>query len=420
MNTKTTNFQKQNSKVSGPGIFKRKIEPLLDKLTRSVVDSTIVKAQIEDELLSGWKKVLFSQHEKGMLLTITTTNKCTLKCNHCFEEAGPENNLFLDKNRIDKLAEESIDLFKQYSSKEIRITGGDPLLHPDIYQIIDSFSRRKNLLGYSTLDIETNGWWATDNIKTGDIVMKLKESGATLLSMTVDYWHKKGRVFPNDEHFDRIEKASEIVGLEFRHINVSFPLAIKGEDDFIPEVTPIGRGRKLPEKYWGSHMSCRARGCRLTPPTQAIAPGYSPIDEITIGSNGNVYPCNSGKEFEHASLALGNIYEKPLADIVKEENKIVETIRERGLRALTKTVGLSLWGHWKMYDKFSPCGLCHEMLRKNGKEITERLQKNQKSIYQKLNLESKKLRIISLPIVLIFRKKIVEYLPKILRGSLPS
>lgn len=228
----------------------------------------------------------------------------------------------------------------------------------------------------------------------------MKEAGATLLSMTIDYWHSKEPKFPNDEHFKRISKLSEKSGLNFRYISLPMPnFNLEPENGEIfppPEVTPIGRGRQLPEKYWGMHWQCRGRGCRLNPPTQAIAPGYSPTDEITIGPGGNVYPCNSGKEFERASLALGNIYEKPLTDIVKEENKIVESIRERGLRTLTKAVGLSLREHWKMYDKFSPCGLCHEMLRENGKEIAERLQKDQKGIYQKLNQESWDVGIVNL------------------------
>ena len=407
--------KERNAKASGPGIFKKNIEPLLDGLTRSVMGSPLIKAQLEHEMLSGWKKAGYEKNAKSVLLTITVTNRCTLRCGHCFEEAGPEKNDFLDAARMDRLAEESIGLFKGYTGGELRITGGDPFLHPDIFKIIKSFSSRKEKIGYSTLDVETNGWWASDGGKTSDVVLNLKKAGATLLSMTRDNWHKRGNEFQNDEHFGRIDKCSKIVGLEFRPISVAFPVEVNGE--LVPQATPIGRGRELPEEYWGDHWQCNSRGCRLTPPTQAIAPGYAHRDEITIGPGGNVYPCNSGKAFEHASLALGNIYEKPLNEIVKAENSIVKMIKDRGLRSLTKIIGMSVKEHWKMYGKFSPCGLCHEMLRKHGKEITERLQKDQKGIHRELNKEIRALGIINTPVAWIFGRRIIERMPKILRMS---
>jgi len=183
--------KERNTNTRGPGIFKKKIEPLLDGLTRSVMDSALIKAQLEHELLSDWKRAGYDKNEKRVLLTVTVTNRCTLRCGHCFEEAGPEKNDFLDAARVDGLAEESIELFKGYTGGELRITGGDPFLHSDIFKIIKSFSNRKEKIGYSTLDVETNGWWAVDNAKTADMVMKLKGSGATLLSMTIDNWHRK-------------------------------------------------------------------------------------------------------------------------------------------------------------------------------------------------------------------------------------
>ena len=76
------------------------------------------------------------------------------------------------------------------SPSSIRITGGDPFLHPKLYDIIKSFSSRKNLMQFSGIDVETNGWWATDDKTTKDIILKTKKAGANLISMTNDYWHQ--------------------------------------------------------------------------------------------------------------------------------------------------------------------------------------------------------------------------------------
>jgi MoaA/NifB/PqqE/SkfB family radical SAM enzyme len=350
----------------------RKQNPILTQFTDSI---------------GRWKWKIIPYRKDFLLFTLVITDKCVLKCEHCFEEAGPENNTFLDAARIDKLAEESIDIFKKYQSREVRITGGDPFLHPDLYQIIRSFAERKNLLGFEILDVETNGWWATDDKTTERYIKMLKEAGVTLLSMTVDYFHCKQGKFDIYEHFDRIYEVSEKQGLEFRHITTGICLSddeeIRKEEEKhkkccgygLPEVTPIGRARLLPEKYWEGMHVCNARGCRLTPPTLPKVRGtYRHTDEITIQRDGKVYPCYSGKDFGHAGLSIGNIYEKLLPEIIENQhNSIIHLLRKKGLRGLSKVAGLSVREHWEMYYKFTPCGLCHELLREHGKKIAEKI-----------------------------------------------
>lgn len=337
--------------------------------------NTSLGRSLFDHLRRNWWKNI--QYETRYLFTLTLTNKCTLRCDHCFEEAGPEKTDFINAGRLDELAEESIEVFQKYPRGELRITGGDPFLHPDLFEIISSFSKRKEKIGYNSLDVETNGRWAVDDKTTREIIDNLKKSGATLLSMTISYYHKKEKKFNNDGHFDRIEKICSELDLGFRHISVGMPISYTDDLEEIPEIVPIGRARNLPEDKWGYHLFCRAEGCRLYPPTQChqIRGDYSFCDEITLGPTGNIYPCNSGKEFEHVTLALGNISAATLPEIIRTKNPLVEMIREKGLRSLTKIAGLSFVEHWQMYDKFSPCGLCHEMLREYGKDIRKEIDK---------------------------------------------
>jgi MoaA/NifB/PqqE/SkfB family radical SAM enzyme len=326
-----------------------------------------------------WRR--YVENPGFLLYTVTTTNRCTLRCQHCFEEAGPDRNDFLDADRVEQLAEESIEVFQRYPRSEIRITGGDPLLHPKIYDIIKSFSSRRDKMGYSCLDVETNGWWATDDEIARETLLRLKEAGAALVSMTFDSFHHENSPFDNNAHFNRLVKiAREIdekeTDFRFRYIAVGFPNLImeNGKKVMRSEIVPIGRGRQLDEKYWGDHMTCKARGCRLSGLfLMGIIGEYSHTDEVTFGPTGNVYICNSGKEFEHASLALGNINEQTLPEILENKNPLVETIRNEGLRGITKRLGMSVWQHWRMYEKFSPCGMCHELLREYGKEISAAL-----------------------------------------------
>ena len=330
----------------------------------------------------------YAKYDKDILLTIEATDKCTLRCDHCFAEAGPEKNTFIDHEKIDDVAEECKALFPKYKERLIRITGGDPFLHPKMLDIIRSFSKRRSELGYTNLDVETNGWWAKDDNATREHVKKLKDAGADLLSMTMDYYHCKQGVFDIDDHFKRIKRIAKEEGLKFRHINTGTGPTEYDEKtqrefdehrknckqcDTIPLAAPIGRARQLDPKMWQGTHHCNFKGCRLSPPTfmgQRGAP-YVHTDEVTIGPNGNVYPCNSGKEFEHATLSLGNIYKKPLQEIwEKHDNKIVKLLKTRGLRALTRRAGIPTRWHWALYWHMTPCGLCHEVLRKAGKEVT--------------------------------------------------
>lgn len=61
---------------------------------------------------------------------ITTTNDCNLRCKHCYMSAGLGNNDYLD---LVIVAEKIREIGAYYRSKlDVVVSGGEPLLHPDI------------------------------------------------------------------------------------------------------------------------------------------------------------------------------------------------------------------------------------------------------------------------------------------------
>ena len=74
---------------------------------------------------------------------------CNLKCEHCFISCGPNNHTFemMDKDYVFKIIEESANK----GIKEFYFTGGEPLIHKDIIQII------KKALDYAPTTILSNG-----------------------------------------------------------------------------------------------------------------------------------------------------------------------------------------------------------------------------------------------------------------------
>jgi len=115
------------------------------------------------------------------------TNKCNLKCNFC--EMGnakqPFNNDIALKDVKDILLQ-----LKNWGVKELYITGGEPFVRKDIWDILDYC----NLIGMTVTHITTNGTLLS-TLKEGELEI-LKESTACLqisIDSTLANVHDKGR-----------------------------------------------------------------------------------------------------------------------------------------------------------------------------------------------------------------------------------
>jgi radical SAM protein with 4Fe4S-binding SPASM domain len=87
------------------------------------------------------------------LLIWLITTKCNLNCNYCYAKIY-NNEKPLELPEIFKI----IDQIPQTSINHIDITGGEPLLHKDLFKIIDRIKTIKNI----TLSIQTNGLLLND------------------------------------------------------------------------------------------------------------------------------------------------------------------------------------------------------------------------------------------------------------------
>lgn len=323
------------------------------------------------EMWANYFKLEQQNYKPGLLMTFEITHKCYLKCRHCFAEACPDNNDFLDLESIVSIAASLPQLVlpsdSQFGSLSVRITGGDPYLHPQVFDVIQAISKQKSRVHF-LVDIETSGGFARDEETTTDYVGRTREANADCISMTSDKYHKEQNIFPNYEHGERIRKACENVSLNFRYITIGLPVAEtliveNGIMDFYPVVAPIGRARDLPETHW-MDTSCV--------PECAINPFHN-YHNVMVDPKGNVYLCYSGKIFPHANISVGNIREKGFLELLASKNPILEVLKTKGIIGLSEHAGLSLVEHYTLLDKMGPCGLCHEVLRNHGKRVIESL-----------------------------------------------
>ncbi|NWH56020.1 MOCS1 protein, partial [Geococcyx californianus] len=109
-------------------------------------------------------------------LRISLTEKCNLRCQYCMPEEGvqltPKSEL-LTTQEIISLAR----LFVKEGVEKIRLTGGEPLIRPDVIDIVGQLYK---LEGLKTIAITTNG------INLTRLLPRLKEAGLNAINISLD------------------------------------------------------------------------------------------------------------------------------------------------------------------------------------------------------------------------------------------
>uniref|UniRef100_A0AAQ4Q1M0 Molybdenum cofactor biosynthesis protein 1 n=1 Tax=Gasterosteus aculeatus aculeatus TaxID=481459 RepID=A0AAQ4Q1M0_GASAC len=109
-------------------------------------------------------------------LRISLTEKCNLRCQYCMPDEGvkltPRSQL-LTTSEVLTLAR----LFVREGVEKIRLTGGEPLIKPDI---VDILKELRKLEGLKTIAVTTNG------MNLARLLPKLKEAGLDLINISLD------------------------------------------------------------------------------------------------------------------------------------------------------------------------------------------------------------------------------------------
>ncbi|XP_037341603.2 molybdenum cofactor biosynthesis protein 1 isoform X1 [Pungitius pungitius] len=109
-------------------------------------------------------------------LRISLTEKCNLRCQYCMPDEGvkltPRSQL-LTTSEVLTLAR----LFVHEGVEKIRLTGGEPLIKPDVVEILKEL---RKLEGLKTIAVTTNG------MNLARLLPKLKEAGLDLINISLD------------------------------------------------------------------------------------------------------------------------------------------------------------------------------------------------------------------------------------------
>lgn len=109
-------------------------------------------------------------------LRISLTEKCNLRCQYCMPDEGvkltPRSQL-LTTAEVLTLAR----LFVREGVEKIRLTGGEPLIKPDVLDVIKEL---RKLEGLKTIAVTTNG------MNLARLLPKLKDAGLDLINISLD------------------------------------------------------------------------------------------------------------------------------------------------------------------------------------------------------------------------------------------
>jgi radical SAM protein with 4Fe4S-binding SPASM domain len=302
------------------------------------------KLMAKDGVCEYYLKMAYSPEAKTherfvpLVLSYNVTRECNMKCSHCYINAT-------DKKLVDELstaeAKMVIDQIHQVSSPLLILSGGEPLLRKDIFELIEYGSKKGLKIG-----LGSNGYLIDD-----EVAAKLKAAGIATVSISIDSsipaqhddfrgvkgaWEKavnackvlrKNNILvqvnttlthDNYDQIDDIMSLSESIGVENFHLFFLVPTGrgVKLEDispqkyeDMItktfakvhkhklnvkpscaPQFMRIAQGMGLDMRQWVRGCLAGMHYCRIYP-------------------NGDVTPC------PYLPIKLGNIKDEGFKDI---------------------------------------------------------------------------------------------------------
>ena len=157
-------------------------------------------------------------------LRVSLTDRCSLRCTYCmpfnFDKWLP-NETLLTAQEIVKV----IEIAVSQGIKEVRLTGGEPLLRPDIVEIV---SRINSLETVPELSMTTNG------VALAKFANDLAKAGLKRINISLDTldWERFKRLTFRDRYDDVIEgiAAAKSAGLAPIKINTVLMRDINGDE----------------------------------------------------------------------------------------------------------------------------------------------------------------------------------------------
>ena len=238
-------------------------EELLEKHNRLYPDNILVpeaaaaffdSAEKEAMIIRGPEKIKSDARVAGSFdhyypnhMTFELTDQCNYRCAHCYRESSPDLHKRLDTAKV----KEYISALHENGGSVIELTGGEPMLHKDFFELVDYACERMNLVA-----ILTNGYYLQEEA----IARLLKHKKTLIFNISLDS-HRKDchdRLRGKEGAFDKTINAMRLLGENGFRYRVA--MSVMGENNFDIEET-IGLARKYKATTFGyNHILDFGRG----------------------------------------------------------------------------------------------------------------------------------------------------------------
>ena len=175
-------------------------------------------------------------------LRISITDECNLRCIYCMPE-GQETCLAAQNKQMsaDEIVEITQEAVKLGISK-IRITGGEPLVRPDV---VDICHRISSIPGVKELAITTNG------MLLAEMAFALKEAGVSRLNISLDTLQtdKYTKITRRGRYEDVIEGIEQAIKAGLTPIKINTVLIGGFNDDEIADFAELTRNGQVEVRF---------------------------------------------------------------------------------------------------------------------------------------------------------------------------
>jgi hypothetical protein len=267
---------------------------------------------------------------------ILLTYQCTFECDHCFVWGSPWQSGTLTLERIKDILEQA----KEAGVTSIYFEGGEPFLY---YALLLRGVELAYGMGFS-VGVVSNGYWAQT---VGDALEWLRPLAGKLddLSVSCDLFHYSAEMFQQAQN---AVQAADQLSIPVGTISVAQPeeteaASSHGQVESGAAVMFKGRAARqlvprASKERWDSFTTCPHEDFR--------DPGRVHLDPL-----GNLHICQG--------IAIGNLFEKPLAQICAEydadAHPVCGPLMSGGPVALVTEYGLP-----HESDYADACHLCYE------------------------------------------------------------
>ena len=186
---------------------------------------------------------------KKLIMQWHITGRCNKRCSHCYMD-DYEMDIF-NTNELIKIGYEYISLLKEYNKRnnqkikgQINITGGEPFIRNDIWNLLDFIKEHNKLIDFSIL---SNG-----SLLNEDLVKKLKSYSPRSVQISLDGTKNTHDRIRGTGSYDEVITAVNLLHKYNIKTLISFTANNNNYKEF-EDIVKIGRKHKV-YKVWTDRM----------------------------------------------------------------------------------------------------------------------------------------------------------------------